>query len=87
MSKCSSCGCNDADIDWGLCYDCWVIEDNRLKGALSSVAAMNYESMGMYEAAQHCRNSANKTADIGKIKEHLNLHPEKIPEILQLLNL
>lgn len=87
MARCSNCGCNDADIDWGLCYDCWCIENERPKGSLSSIVAMNYESMGMHQAAQHCRNSANEIANIGKIKSYLNLHPEKIPAVLQLLNL
>jgi hypothetical protein len=87
MAKCSNCGCNDADPDWGLCYDCFCNENDRSGGALSSVAAINYERMGMTSAADSCRNHAKQSSDIKRIKETLERDPEFIDKVKLLLNL
>lgn len=87
MARCSKCNCNDADPDWGLCYDCFCSENDRSGGALSSVAAINYSRMGMASAAASCRNHAKQSADIKKIKEALERRPELIPRIKEIIGL
>jgi hypothetical protein len=87
MARCQNCGSNDADVDWGLCYECWGYEDNKNQGALSSIAAMGYASMGMHEAAASCRTHADRKKDIGRIIQHLEQFPEKISDILIALKL
>lgn len=86
MAKCSNCGCNDADVDWGICYECFCSENDRSGGALSSVAAINYDLMGMHNAATSCRGHAQKLSQIKEIQDALERSTELIPKILQLIN-
>lgn len=87
MARCGNCGCNDADPDWGLCYECFCVENDRSGGALSSVAAINYDRMGMASAAASCRTDANNRGKIKSIKDYLETHPERINEVIQMLHL
>jgi hypothetical protein len=87
MSRCNNCGNNDADPDWGLCYDCFCNENNRSGGALSSIAAINYDRMGMSSAAASCRKSAKISSDVKQIRDFLERNPENIAKVKKLLNL
>jgi hypothetical protein len=87
MARCTNCDSSDGDVDWGLCYECWVHENERTSGALSRVAAMNYTSMGMDRAADASRNHAKQIANIQEIKHHLESHPDDIDNVLLFLKL
>lgn len=87
MARCNNCGSSDADVDWGLCYECFCNENDRSGGALSSIAAMNYERMGMYGAAHYCRVDAINRSGIKEIKDYLERHPEKISSVKLFLSI
>ena len=87
MARCNNCGSNDADVDWGLCYECFCNENDRSGGALSNIAATNYQNMGMSGSAHNCRVDALNRSGIKKIKDYLEKHPEKILDVQRMLSI
>ena len=77
MAKCLSCGCWDADPDWGQCYECWLddrqeddhykqLEEKRYEDAMNKLREEEYYAALSKAGDNSCQKKPSKTKSLKK---------------------